>query len=626
MALPPPPPGFELDQNVPQPPSGFVLDSSAPKPRTPLTKDKNNLIDEWLIDKLSQAPGLGNAPDIQGSVPGRFIQGLADLPVGALQLGANLIGQGGGINKRLQEINQRTEQLRGPDPGFDWSRLLGNVANPAVLGAVGKIPLATSYLGKIGQGMALGTAGGAVSPVLDGGDNFAGEKATQMAVGFGVGGAIPAVSPLITGTAKAGYRALIEPWANPAAVKGRAYLAAAGDKADDIVTGLKANKQIVPGSMPTAGEAASGAGSAEFSAFQKQAADIDPSKYVARADEQNAARLASLRTVSQDDTALAAAEQARKAAADPLYKAARDASNVVDTQPVKDKVNDLLRRNPGNRELVSELTNIKNGMLDKKGNLRTSAEEVASVVDGLKAAIKDEKNKFIGGTLKKIQAELESAIPGYEKAQSVFKKMSEPVNQMQVGQYLEQKLVPALSDEAKQRSAVYAQALRDAPGTIKRATGAPRFDDLTKVLEPKQVEIVNAIRDDLARTARTESLAVKGSKAASDITNAIGESKLPTLLDRGVMLFNVIVGKLEGKINKKLASEIAIEMLNPPQVGESLAKAQARAQANKATATMLAKRVQQGTVVGVGSGAKTSSEEKPQRSLPNQTILNGVRG
>ena len=585
--------------------------SSGTPPAKPFTKDNPNLIDEYLIGKLSQAPGLGNAPDIQGSAPGRFIQGLADLPVGALQLGANMIGQGSGINKRLQEINQRTEQLRGPDAGFDWSRLLGNVANPVVLGAVGKIPLAVSRMGKIGQGMALGAAGGAASPVLDGGDNFAGEKAGQIAGGMAIGGAIPAVTPLVTTPIKAGYHALIEPWANPSAIKARAYLAAAGDKADDIVTGLRANKQMVPGSMPTAGEAASSAGSAEFSALQKQAADINPSAYVARGDEQNAARLASLRTVAQDDTALKAAEVARKSAADPLYKAARDSANVVDTTPVKDKVNDLLRRNPGNRELVTELTNIKNGLLDKKGNLRTSAEEVASVVDGLKAAIKDEKNKFIGGTLKKIQADLESAIPGYERAQQVFRDKSAPINQMQVGQYLEDKLVPALSDEAKQRSSVYAQALRDAPGTIKRATGAPRFDDLTKVLEPKQLEIVNSIRDDLARVGRTESLAQKGAKASPDLGGAMGDHKLTGMFSRTVTIANAIIGRLEGKVNKRLAAEIAAEMLNPPKVAETLAQAQARAQRNKALASMVEKSIQKATAVGVGAGERTSSEDRP---------------
>ena len=39
--------------------------SSGTPPTKPLTKDNPNPIDEYLIGKLSQAPGLGNAPEFK---------------------------------------------------------------------------------------------------------------------------------------------------------------------------------------------------------------------------------------------------------------------------------------------------------------------------------------------------------------------------------------------------------------------------------------------------------------------------------------------------------------------------------------------------------------------------------
>lgn len=585
-------------------PAGGVRQTAPAAPPRPLTNDNPNAIDEYLIQKLSVQPGIGTAPDIQGSMPGRFIQGLADIPVGALQLGMNAVGAGGAINQKIKEINARTEALRGPNAGFDWSRMAGNVLNPAAIGAVAKVPQAVGYLGKVIQGGKLGALFGATAPVTDGGENFWSEKALQTGTGTLVGSLIPAVAQPIIGMAKNAYRGFIEPRINPAATRGRVYLDAAGDKADEVISAMRGAAPKVPGSMPTAGEAALPAASAEFSALQRQAMDIAPTPYVARADAQNAARLASLRTVGQDEAALKAAETARSAAADPIYQAARAPSNIATPLAVKNQIDDLLKRNPGNRELVTELSNIRKGLLTDEGRIRTNAEQVSSVIDGLKAAKANVENKFIAGHLNTLQRELEKSIPGYEMANKTFRDMSKPINQMQVGQYLEKKLVPALSEDARQKSATYAGALQDAPGTIKRSTGAPRYDDLTKVLNPDQMAVVNGIRDDLAQGARFDVLSRKGMKAAPDIGEAAGKQKVTGMFSRTVTIANEIIGRLEGKVNKKIAAEIAAEMLNPAQTAETMAQAAAREARNKATASMVAKSMRGVTATSIGAAER----------------------
>lgn len=547
-------------------------------------------------------PSWTSPEGLAGNPITRVALGAASPFLGAAQLGANALGMGGPINEHLAQLERMKEQGRSQlgSEGFDWTEAAGTVASPAFLKAAQAIPGGTSLVQKIIMGMGLGAGGGATAPVTTEGD-FASKKAAQVGTGAALGALVP---PAVSGAGAVGkglYHGLIEPWANPAAIKGRAFLEAAGSKADEILAMLRNPKEIVPGSLPTAGEAVTGAGSAEFSALQKQAADVLPSAYDARAQAQNAARIAALRTVGKDETALEAAKAARSAAADPLYAAAREGTAPVDTAPILAKVDSILGKNPGNRELVNELTNIRKG-LAKSGS---DPQKVASVIDGLKATIANKDNAFIRGQLNNIKEDLTKAIPGYEAAQAKFAQMSPPVNQMQIGQYLEKKLVPALDETAKQKASTFATAVQEAPTTIKKATGAPRFDKLEQALTPDQMKVVNSIQEDLARGVRFEDLAKKGAQAAPDISGAMGTQKLPNLLNRHVMLVNAIIGRLEGKVNKKLASEMAVEMLNPAKTGESLAQAQARQARNQ----VLAKAIEQSANAGIAGGAALSAKE-----------------
>jgi hypothetical protein len=71
------------------------------------------------------------------------------------------------------------------------------------------------------------------------------------------------------------------------------------------------------------------------------------------------------------------------------------------------------------------------------------------------------------------------------------------------------------------------------------------------------------------------------------------------------MLANAIISRLEGKVNKKLASEMAVEMLNPPQTGELLAAAKARAERN----AIVAKAIQQYGAKALGGAAAVTAKQ-----------------
>jgi hypothetical protein len=110
--------------------------------------------------------------------------------------------------------------------------------------------------------------------------------------------------------------------ANALAPKSAAYMEAAEGRAPELIAQLRAPGEIVPGSRPTAAQQASPLGLTKFSAMGETSAKAKPSEYLARANEAEAARLASLRTVGGTADDLTAAIAARTAATDPLYAAA----------------------------------------------------------------------------------------------------------------------------------------------------------------------------------------------------------------------------------------------------------------------------------------------------------------
>jgi len=143
---------------------------------------------------------------------------------------------------------------------------------------------------------------------------------------------------------------------------------------------------------------------------------------------------------------------------------------------------------------------------------RTKAREISSSLDGIKTALAKEENKFITGELTEIKDMLVDVIPGMKAAQDTFKTMSKPVNKMEVGQYLEGRLTSPLTDETL-RPGVYATALENAPATIKKATGMPRFESLSQILDPADVAKLETIRADLARSAEFTKQAKAGRAA-----------------------------------------------------------------------------------------------------------------
>jgi hypothetical protein len=373
--------------------------------------------------------------------------------------------------------------------------------------------------------------------------------------------------------------------------KGAAALRAAEGSAPEIINALR-TPEILPGSLPTAGEAAATVNAPRYAALATDLAKVMPKEYLARAGQRKEALL---RPLSVDETYMPIAEIQRRVASEPLYTAARGAGDVVDTVPVISKIDDILDKNPGNPELVTEMTKLRSSLIDETGAPRVNAQQVSSTLDGLKSALAKKENAFIKDQLNNIKTDLTDAIPGYRQAQETFATKSEPINQAEVATFLKEKLAPAMTEETgKLKTAAFVKAVEDAPQTLKRTTGQARFQNLNEVLTPDQVKVVGQIKDELARTAKFEEQAAagratsRGSDLASQaIADVAGGTKFPGLMSRVATVANVIIDRLEGRINRRLATEMALEMLDPKASAATLEAAllrETKGQRNKARA------------------------------------------
>ncbi len=543
-------------------------EKSAPKP-VPQTYTLSG--ERPLIDDMGAA--------VAGHPWTRVALGAASPVIGALQLKANTdpIFRAAGMHtiindrvKQLEDMKQRGMAMTG-DEGFDAYGMGGAVFNPAGLAVGRAIPQAANWLQRVIQGSNFG--GGMALATPDTSNPQTLSDVLKNAVDrFGIGsifgaGAVPLGALLSSGGRMVGN--VVRPFlpGGTEKIAGRTAIEAAGPRAPQVTQALDQNRAIVPGSHGTAGEVAAPAGSAEFAALQRMVQSRLPSEYDAIARAQDAARVGAVQTVGRTPADLAAAEAARKAAADPLYAAARQGTQAVNTAPILQQVEGILAKNPGNRELVTELQNIRTGLLDANGQLRTNPQEISSVLDGMKAALAKKENTFIKGQLTQIKDRLANAIPGYQQAQQTFAQASVPINQMQIGQELEKRLTPALADAGAtpaQRAAGYSQALRDAPGTIKRATGDARYDDLAQILSPQQIRAVESVAEDLARKARYAQLASEGGeKLASQIGKEFQSIKVPGLLDRTTMVVRTVLNRMEGKATEKTLDYLADKMRDP---------------------------------------------------------------
>jgi hypothetical protein len=568
--------------------------SAATAPPKPLTNDSPNVIDSMLIRGLSAAlptldktykaasgiPIIGGlvperVPDIQGSWQGRIIQGAADPMIGAAQLGMNLVGQGDKINPVIQETNARTQSLRGSDAGFDFARLVGNVANPLPYKAAGVLPVAAGIGGRVAQGAGIGAAMGATAPVNQG--DFVEQKAGQVAGGALVGGLLPvAWSALksIGGSVKDVSDLITAGGAQRIFEKYQAKIIGADPAVRaDIIEKLRNVETLVKGSNPTAAEAlATTPQASPMVSYQNIIASTPggPSgQFGQRMMDQEAARKAALQTVAKTPQELAAALKNRSDSASINY--AQAFGEKIRSDPALLE----MAKDPFFRKAIPDAMELaKSKGINPKENL---TEFMHFVKIGMDAQLLPNSNKALTNTqqnaINDVRANLVDWLnkknPAYDFARNEFAMQSQVIDRMNVGQTLSDKLVSATG---KETPASFAQAVRNEVGTLKKATGQPRYEELKQLMTPEETATINSVLADVTRRSRAFNQPQGTNLYGGVNVTAETSPHLPNLLSRPAMLANALLRARGNKVEQEVDRIATDAYLNPSKLAALLEK------------------------------------------------------
>jgi hypothetical protein len=396
-----------------------------------------------------------------------------------------------------------TQSDQQQNPGNAVGKFLFDMGIQIPTGGAGKLLPAAPALGRA-------IASGGVSGATADGDAIDRAKSAGLGVlgslgGEGVAKALPYLfdigSAVVAPFSKGGRESVMSRMLN----------SAVGDNAPQVARQLDNASSLVPGSLPTAAEAAPTSGG--IGAVQRWAEQANPEQYAFRRAQNSSARADVLRGMAGTADEQAAAIAQRKAVTQPLYDNAKAQTVTVDQQMA-----DMLQR-PSMKTALGHVINIaaeegkplSPGLIAiMDGNVPTSitGEELHRLKIGLDSVLNDPKNPLakeqanaLKSTIKKFEGWRETNIPDYAKAQQAFAELSKPINQQQVAGALYNKAKPALTDYgplSRESSQTYANALRDSKPLVKKATGF-KGATLDNVMGPENQAYLESVARDMAR-------------------------------------------------------------------------------------------------------------------------------
>ncbi len=125
---------------------------------------------------------------------------------------------------------------------------------------------------------------------------------------------------------------------------------------------------------------------------------------------------------------------------------------------------------------------------------------------------------------------MEKKLPTYGMGRKLYTALSKPINRMEIGRALRDKLQPALADfgaTTRTRGEMYASALREGDDFAARTLGRGSAD-LSEIMTPRQMEKLKMIGEQLARRVNADEL---GRAAGSNTSqNLLGQNLMRQLL------------------------------------------------------------------------------------------------
>jgi hypothetical protein len=526
-------------------------------------------IPDWAKEKIPATLGQ----EILASQPGRFLTGAT----GFIDAGAQLLPRALSTVSSLGGFNPNPiskffdEQAASVDEGIakkkaemdaakaatnfqgaDIAGFLGNVAQPPNLAAIKMLgATAKTIPALIEAGTTMGALGGLISPVTSGNQDFNTQKVLQT-VGGGTLGGILAPIPALAGRGYELAKALVQPFTESgrkaivgSTLRGQVRPSDLGD----TLNRLNNANELVPGSQPTVAEVAESGG---LAAMQRQAQSANPDIFTPRKMSQVQARREAAYDVAGDAGKKELFETAREDAANLLYKDAYKQTLNINRDPLTGKMLPKADRDVAAAEMADLLDTpaIQQAMKDAvvlAKNERVNVKDPKGSILGLDytkraldkqiaTAESDNEKRILMGVKERLMTFLQKQSPKYAEAVATYAEGSKPINQMAVGEYLKNKLIPAIGEEGgllNERGNAYAEALRKSAETARAATGF-KSATLENVFadNPAQLQTLQNIAKDIARGENAKSLGLGvGSNTYQNLAmaNASAKSGLPLM-------------------------------------------------------------------------------------------------
>lgn len=361
----------------------------------------------------------------------------------------------------------------------------------------------------------------------------------------------------------------------------RALTEATGGGRQQVIDNLKNARELVPGSLPTAAEAA---GSGGIAAMQRSAAAVDPEAYAVRAAQQNEARVGALDEMSGTGGQRAFFDADRRTAANALYEKAYEKGVDIRRNPetgqflpkseiagVKGEITKLTQR-----PAIQEAMERARTLAANEGVKLTDPSGSIKGLDYVKRAL-DDQIKTSQGNEQRILVDLKNRLlttldrlsPDYAQARLTFTEMSKPINRMDIAQEISDKAINKLTGALQPQA--YARALSD--NTAARATGFGKAT-LENIMEPQQLGVLNNIKEDLARSVAARDI---GRGPGSDTVQKLA---MTNLMQRAGLPLGVLntpgVGRvgnwLYQNADEQMRKRLAQALLDPKETAALLEK------------------------------------------------------
>lgn len=282
--------------------------------------------------------------------------------------------------------------------------------------------------------------------------------------------------------------------------------------AQAAATSIQNAPAALPGVQPTTAELANNAGLAQLERTLRNNPE-NLQALTARNQANRAAMTGALQNIGGTDAQLAAATQARGATTAPLYDAAARTVMPADAQ-----LGNLLARPSMTRawDRAQQLAAERGVTLTQPNANDVSGQTLQYLKMGLndmrdtahQSGMGAHEQRALDSTLAEFNQWTSRNVPALRNADAQFAQLSQPINQMNIGRNLSDRLVPALGDfgnNTRLSANSYATALRNGDQFAAHATGFPAAT-LQGTLSAPQMTTVSQVGEQLARRANADEL------------------------------------------------------------------------------------------------------------------------